>query len=79
MKSIRTTIIVFSIILAELKAFNWYIFYESGINNIPEFIPFTPIKINGLLLTSYTILISIVAAKKIYKIESGISIAKVTL
>lgn len=78
MGALAKTILKYAAFLAAAMVFEWWLLYLSPLN-IPEFIPRTPIKINGLLLVGTTVIILIIALKKILKEEPGTNIFKLTV
>jgi len=77
MKPILTVILKFSSILLLLLILNWWVLILSPFN-IPQFIPFTPININGLSLFIIVITILILAQKSILKLIPTLSVIKLT-
>ncbi|MBB6131267.1 hypothetical protein [Mucilaginibacter lappiensis] len=73
MKPIYKIIIKYSLITFVAFLANWYILFESPLN-IPEFIPFTPVKTNGAILCAICITVLIIAQKSLIKVQQDISI-----
>jgi len=73
MKPIYKIIIKYSLITFVAFLTNWYILFGSPLN-VPEYIPFTPIKINGAILCAICITVLILAQKGLIKVQQDISI-----
>ena len=74
----QTSIILkFSAIFLVFLVIEWWLLFLSSFN-IPEFIPYTQININGLLLAGFTLLILILSQKEILKTHPSISVGKLT-
>lgn len=78
MKSLTNNILKYTLILLLALLLDWWLFFISPFN-IPEFIPYTPIKINGIILGAIFITILIIAQKEILKIAPSSSITKLVL
>ncbi|SDP17149.1 hypothetical protein SAMN05428975_0563 [Mucilaginibacter sp. OK268] len=73
MKPFHKIIIKYSLITFVAFIATWYVVFESPLN-IPEYIPFTPIKTNGAILCTIFITVLIIAQKRLIKVQHDISI-----
>jgi hypothetical protein len=78
MKPFAIIILIYGSILLLFFALIWWLLFASPVN-IPEFIPSTPIKVNGLLLTGSILAVLIICEKKAVKIDASISFIKLML
>src|SRR5262245_16582328 len=74
----RSYLTKYSSILLIGLLFEWWIVYYSPLN-LPESIPYTPIKISGLLLIALILTVLIIAEKKFFRLNEQSSIWKLTL
>lgn len=77
MKPVTITIIKYTGILLLWVLILWWVTYYSPIN-IPEFIPYTPIKLYGLLFWGFTLTILIMAQKEFLVKNPVLNIANLT-
>lgn len=78
MNPVFKTIITYSIIEAILLSATLYILDLSDLN-IPEYIPYTPITISGLLFSTILIGMCIGAEKQILRFQPDLSVTKLAL
>jgi hypothetical protein len=73
-----TIILKYSGILLALFLITWWLVYFSTFN-IPEFIPYTPIKVYGLFLSGYILTILILSQKEVLKKIKYLTVFNLTL
>jgi hypothetical protein len=73
-----TTIAKYSVpLLIIMVAWNWLCFYSDF--NVPEFLPYTPIKLYGLVFVVFTIAVLIIGEKALLKLEPNIGLWNLTI
>jgi hypothetical protein len=78
MKPLITLIAKYTILLLTILLIQWWLLFFSPFN-IPEYIPYTPIRVNGLFLGLFTIAILIIAQKEALQKDTTLSVAQLTI
>lgn len=74
---LKQTIIKYTLLLLAGQLISWWIFFFSPFN-IPDKIPMTPIKTDGVILVGILLTTIIFAQKKILKLQPNITIINLT-